>query len=137
MPAPVAERVKRLREISIFRGLSDSALRQVARALTEFEAKPGQIIVEARTSGSGMFIITDGTVAVDARRAKVELGPGAVFGELALLTDQKRTARVSARTDVRGFALSRRDFTRLIEEHPKLALGLLQVLAERLTRAMS
>ena len=75
---------------------------------------------------------------VEARRERIELGAGSVIGELALLNaDEKRTARVRAHTDVRGFALSRRDFTRLVEDHPKLALALLQVLAQRLSDTMT
>ena len=84
-----------------------------------------------------MFVVTDGTVRVEARRERIELGPGSVIGELALLNvDERRTARVRAVTDVSGYALSRRDFTRLLESQPKLSLALLRVLAQRLTDQM-
>ena len=84
-----------------------------------------------------MFFITDGTVEVVAARETIELGPGEFVGELALLNaDDRRTARVLAQTDVRGYALSRPDFERLVESEPKLALALLEALAERLSKMM-
>ena len=137
MAVPLTKRVESLRKTSLFEAVDDRSLRQIAKALSEFEARPGQVLVEARAPGSGMFIVTDGEVRVEARRERIELGPGTVIGELALLNaDQVRTARVRAVTDVSGYALSRRDFTRLVESHPKLALALLRVLAQRLTDQM-
>ena len=48
----------------------------------------------------------------------VELGPGEFFGEVALLTDSPRNARVRARTDVRCLAISRHVFTLLLDAQP-------------------
>lgn len=138
MAASLAERVERLRAIPLFAGLSDRSLGHVAKALDEFEAPAGQILVEPGAVGSGMYVISDGTVSVETRRQRLELGPGEFFGELALLNaDEHRIGRVQAKTDVRGFALSRRDFEQLLESEPKLALALLRGLAARLSAAVS
>ena len=132
--ATLAERTERLHSVPLFSTLGPAALRRVARAATAVDVPAGQVLVEPGTPGSGMFVILDGTVSVDTRRKTLELGPGEFFGELSLLNvDERRTARVRAKTDVRAIALSRRDFTRLVESEPKLALALLQALAQRLT----
>ena len=84
--------------------------------------------------GSGLLVVTDGTVLVE-RPAKegVELGPGEFLGELALLTPEGlHTARVRAKTAAVLLAIGRTEFTRLIEAEPKIALALVSSLAARL-----
>ena len=126
-------RLERLRSVPLFAGLSRRALQDVAGAAKEIEAPAGQVLVQPRTKGSGMFVIEDGTVVVEKRGWKTELGPGEFFGELALLNSRgERTARVRAKTDVRCLALSRRDFVRLLEQDAKLAITMLETVAGRL-----
>jgi CRP-like cAMP-binding protein len=83
-----------------------------------------------------MFVVTDGDARVELRGGtERKLHAGECFGELALLiTDGTRTARVRAETDVRCLAISRDDFRHLLEREPRLAISLLEVLAERLAR---
>jgi len=93
------------------------------------------VLIEPRAIASGMFVIADGTVTVQPRDVDpTELGPGAVVGELALLTnDGTRTARVQAVTDVRCLTLDRATLQQAFEEEPKLAIALLQSAVERLS----
>jgi CRP-like cAMP-binding protein len=131
--ASASARVERLRSVPLFEGLSRRALQEVAAAAKEIEAPAGQVLVEPRMKGSGMFVIEDGTVVVEKRGWKTELGPGEFFGELALLNSHgERTARVRAKTDVRCLAVARRDFVRLLEQDPKLGIAMLETLAGRL-----
>ena len=59
------------------------------------EAEEGQVLALQDDPGAGMFILCDGTVAVELRSGTLELGPGDFFGELALLVDDgARVARV-------------------------------------------
>ncbi|MDP8911348.1 MAG: cyclic nucleotide-binding domain-containing protein [Actinomycetota bacterium] len=134
----VADRLERLRSIPLFADLSRAALEQVARAAHEVEIPAGRVIIEPRTKGSGMFVIEDGTVGVETRSRKTDLGPGDFVGELALLnSSSERTARVRAKTDVRCLAIDRHDFEDLLEANPKIAITMLATLAERLDRATS
>jgi CRP-like cAMP-binding protein len=93
----------------------------------------GTLLIEADSPGAGLFVIDEGRVRVEQRgQRRAELGPGTVVGEMALLRrDGLRTARVRALTDVRCFALDRRTFQRVLVEEPRLALSLLETLAER------
>jgi len=82
-----------------------------------------------------LFRSADGTVIVQPRDADpVELGPGEIVGELALLRrDGTRTARVQAASDVRCLTLDRTTLQQAFEEEPKLAIALLQSAVERLS----
>ena len=127
------ERVEALAGVPLFEGLDEPSLEAIARTAGEVEAPAGQVLIEPRMKGSGMFMLLEGVATVDMRgkRAK-ELEPGACFGELALLTpDGVRTARVRAKTSVRCLAIRRDDFQEMLLAQPKLALALLEVVAAR------
>ena len=129
--------VDTLREIPLFAALSDDALERVAAIAAELDYPAGLTLAQADDAGSGMFVVEEGTVVVEARGQTIELGPGEFFGELSLLApDAHRVARVRAGTDVRCLAISRTDFTELLEAEPRLALAMLPVLAKRLADAM-
>jgi hypothetical protein len=66
--------------------------------MTTFEAPAGQVLVEIGQPGSGLFVIQDGEVQVEFSRRAAMRGPGDFSGEIALLTDRPRTARVRATT---------------------------------------
>lgn len=122
-----------LRSVPLFAELSDESLERIKAAVTEFEAPSGAVLVQPDVEGSGLYIICDGTVAVETRGAgTIELGPGECVGELALLTPAPRSARVSAKTSVRALAIDRSRFGRLLESEPQIAVSLLGVLARRL-----
>ena len=61
------------------------------------------------------------------------MGPGEVFGELALITSNPRSANVVALTDVDLMVLEREAFHQQVAENPQVALNLLAVLGKRLT----
>lgn len=122
-----------LRGVPMFAELSDESLERIKQAVTEFDAPPGAVLVQPDAEGSGLYVVCDGTVAVETRGAgTIELGPGECVGELALLTPAPRSARVSAKTSVRGLAIDRARFSGLLETEPQIAVSLLGVLARRL-----
>src|ERR1700730_1751505 len=114
-----------LSSVRVFAALSRASLERVARVATQFDAPAGQLLIEPNTTGSGMFVLLEGTATVHVRgRATQELEAGQCFGELALLTPAAlRTARVRAKTNVRCLAITRSDFRMLLEAEPKLALA--------------
>ena len=130
----LAYRVEALRGASIFGTLDEPFLRRLAGDMTEVDLPAGHVLIEPRATGSGLFVVVEGTVSVEPRGvAARELGPGSVVGELALLTrDGTRTARVRATTPVRCLALDRASFDRALEDEPSLAVALVHAAAERL-----
>jgi CRP-like cAMP-binding protein len=124
-----------LRSIPMFAGLEGPALADLAACMTSFEAPAGQVLVEVGQPGSGLFVIQAGEVHVELPGRVVTRGAGDVVGEIALLTDRPRTARVRATSTVRCWALARKDFARLLEEHPTIAVRMLPALADKLADA--
>jgi CRP-like cAMP-binding protein len=75
---------------------------------TECEFPAGQVMIEFGQPGSGLYFIRRGTVTVDAPEGTRELGAGNIVGERALDDPHgTRSARVTAKTDVRAVAVDR------------------------------
>lgn len=129
--------VERLRAVPLFAELDDGELERVAAVCAEFEVPAGHVLIERGQPGSGMFCITEGTVTVELPHGPVQLGPGEFVGELALLAEITRIARVRAATPVKGFALGRVAFAELLDRDPHVAVRMLPVLARRLAEAES
>ncbi len=124
-----------LARVTLFSGLSGRQLRKLAQHVKEREFRPGVTIVEEGTmSGVGFFILADGEAAVSVDGVEVtRLGPGDHFGELALLSEDVRTASVTAVTRVRCLVIAFWDFRRFAKENPDVSWKLLQHLAMLLT----
>ncbi|MGN6798286.1 MAG: cyclic nucleotide-binding domain-containing protein [Gaiellaceae bacterium] len=135
MAVDLDARVAALRRSAVFGGLDEPFLSRLAGSMAEVTFPAGRVLIEPRAAGSGMFVIDEGTVSVQPRDVEpTELGPGAIVGELALLTeDGTRTARVQALTDVRCLTLDRATLQRAFDDEPKLAIALLQSAVERLS----
>lgn len=80
------------------------------------------MILQANTVGEDMFFIEHGTVAVLATNGKVVtyLKDGEFFGEMALVTHEKRVASVVATTYVDIYRLRKDDFEEAIHSYPKI-----------------
>jgi CRP-like cAMP-binding protein len=127
------ELLGRLRNVPLFSDLDEEHLRRMAEMATGFEVDHGFVLIEHGQPGSGMFVILDGTVEIDVpSHEPITRGAGDFVGELALLTDETRIARVRALTHVRGLAISRAAFWELLHEEPRVAVAMLPELARRL-----
>jgi CRP-like cAMP-binding protein len=128
--------VEGLRALPLLSGMTDDGLSRVAGCAAELEAEEGQVLALQDDPGSGMYVIREGTVAVELRSGTIELGAGDFFGELALLVeDGARVARVRATSPVRCISIPREDFLALVETEPSFAHALLRELARRLAEA--
>ncbi len=90
-------------------------------------------IVSEGTTGIFMFVVVEGAVEVSIQGKVVErLGPGGVFGELALVDQGPRAATVVAASDCVLLNINRSDFLSLIGTKPEFGLSMLKALAARL-----
>jgi CRP-like cAMP-binding protein len=127
-----------LRNVPLFVEADEAQLVRIAEVATAFEVPAGRVLAERGQPGSGMFVLLEGTVEVDVPGLDpIELGPGDFVGELSLLTESDRLARVRALTPVRGLAIGRAAFHALINDEPRIALAMLPVLARRLAAVES
>ena len=101
-----------LQRVAYFRELDARTRRRLGRALCSGLALPGDRLIRRGELGDSMFFIVDGAVAVQWPGGRRTLGSGDVFGEIALVTGQRRTADVVALTYVQYLVLRREDFER-------------------------
>ena len=128
-----SDKIAQLRDVPIFATLHDDALWSLAESASDFDASAGQVLIQPDQPGTGLLILTSGRATVELGTQSVDCGPGECIGELSLLVDDLvHMARVRAATDVRGFAISRDDFDRLIDSDSRIALAMLRALANRL-----
>ncbi|MBV8950124.1 MAG: cyclic nucleotide-binding domain-containing protein [Actinobacteria bacterium] len=125
-----------LRNVPLFSALSRKELGLVARRSEDVTVAPGKVLVSEGAPGSEFFVIVDGTAKVTRQGRKVAtLGPGAAFGELALLDRAPRNASVVAETPMELVVLGQREFAGILDEVPGFARKLLAGLAHRLREA--
>jgi CRP-like cAMP-binding protein len=82
------------------------------------------------------FVVESGEASVEVQGEEVAtLGPGAAFGEIALIDRRPRTATVTAISDLKTYGLPVFVFRPFVEARPELAWKLLESLADRLAVA--
>ncbi len=93
----------------------------------------GKVIMVAGQAGALMYVVSEGRVAISIRGAVVErVGPGGVFGEMALVDQSPRAANAVAETDCALLAINRLVFLNLVKADPTFGTSLLSAMAERL-----
>jgi CRP-like cAMP-binding protein len=123
----------RLCTVPLFADLEHDHLRSVAKLVIDFEAPAGHVLIQPGMVGAGLFLFEEGTATLSLHDHDVQLGPGEMVGELALLDDRHvHTARVKTTSVVKGYCISRDDFDSLLHDEPKIAIPMLKVLAKRL-----
>lgn len=107
------------------------------RNSTDFESFPaGKVIFEEGEAGRQLYVVKDGEVDIVIHGNTVEtIGPGGVFGEMALIEAGTRSAKAVAHTDCALVPIDERRFSFLIQQTPQFALQVMRIMAERLRRA--
>ena len=127
--------VRILATVPLFEGMSRSRLRSLAdRAKVVGYGADRLVLGEGVRGGGSVFVLLEGTarVEVGGRRVGRRLGPGDVFGEMALLDGRPRAASVIADSDIVAAQLSRTAFLDLVRSDPDIALRVMEGLAARL-----
>jgi CRP/FNR family transcriptional regulator, cyclic AMP receptor protein len=129
--------IELLEQIPLFEGLPHQELERIARSFKERRFSAGDTVAAEGSGGVGFFVIGEGTATVDVHgEQRGQLGPGDYFGEIALIDDQaRRTATITAETDLTCYGLTSWDFRPLVETNAEIAWKLLQVMAKRLREA--
>jgi N-acyl-L-homoserine lactone synthetase len=97
----------------------------------------GETIIRLGDRGDDAFVIVDGNAtAINAAGQPIrQLGPGDLFGELALLTPRPRTATVVADTELDLMVIDRAAFHHQLRSNPEVMEQVLKMLADRLAGA--
>lgn len=115
-------------------GIGHEALRLIAFSAERIELRAGDILFDKGEDANGGYVIETGQLVLlpGNGQAELEVGPGALIGELALVVDTQRPVTAIARTRTRLFSIPRTLFCRMLEEYPRIAATLRTQLAERM-----
>lgn len=92
-----------------------------------------KVIMKEGEGGVFMYVVMEGRVAISIKGKVVErIGPGGVFGEMALVDQSPRAATATAETDCELLSINRKDFLDSVKTNPAFAVALLKGLADRL-----
>jgi tetratricopeptide (TPR) repeat protein len=121
----------------LFEGLSQQELVALIHGLKLLTFAPGDILVGEGAPGDSMFIITTGRVKAYVRDPKghflkvQELGEGAFFGEISILTGKPRTATITAASNVEVLELDKATLDSITQTYPRIRETLERFRVER------
>lgn len=126
----------------LFGSLDESRLRALIERVRLVQLEAGEMVFRQGDEGDGLYVVASGQVAVvlEAGEHKTELarlGEGAFFGEIALLTRQKRTASVVASEPADLLLIDRDTLLSLVDEHPAVLKIVLRFLRDRLIDSLT
>jgi CRP-like cAMP-binding protein len=123
----VAAPVELLRRVELFAGLHEAELTELACLAQERRANRGAPVSIAGSRASGFFVIGTGTATVSVHgQLRRRLGPGEHFGELALIDGGRRSADITADSDMEYYGLSERAFRSFLMAHPQVMWQMLE-----------
>ena len=122
-----------LRTVPLFGELDDSDLAKVAGLFKERHFADGETVTKEGSGGAAFFLIESGTAGITIRgKPRPGIGPGAHFGEVALIDGKERSATITATSDLVCYGLTYWDFQPLARENAAIAWGLLQAVTKLL-----
>lgn len=127
-----------LKNHALFGQLQPDVLKRLASYSHVKAVSAGTTIFQRGDPGDSLFAVFTGSIKIsnrasDGKDAVLNLiSPGQIFGEIALLDGQPRTADAAAVTDCHLMVIDRRDFIPLLSDHPETALKLIELLCSRL-----
>lgn len=133
-----------LKDLRIFQGMGEGELRRVARLFKQKLYRPGEAIFEAGSTGREMYVVERGEVEIvtgDGSKLLATIKSGTVFGEIAFLNGEPRTAKAVAKSAAILRVVERADFDKLIQRELHLGRVFFQNvaldLADKLKRTTS
>ncbi|MCC7381886.1 MAG: cyclic nucleotide-binding domain-containing protein [Deltaproteobacteria bacterium] len=125
--------------VPLFSEIERSAFVPLVRAMTHRRVSPGEVIVREGEPGASLFVVVHGDLRVtrdrgDEPQLLARLGGGSLFGEMALLTDQPRTASVVAETACELFEIGRDHVEKVVAAHPAFGQELIDFAKRRMLR---
>lgn len=138
---PLSPRLHRLKNSTLFNSLTPLELKIVDGLMHERHYLTEEIVFDQGEEGQALYVVTSGRVAICRVQGEnlvtvAELGPGSVFGDLALLDDSPRNAQARALENCELAVFFRADFLGLMETDAiigyKISLNLARLIGQRL-----
>jgi branched-chain amino acid transport system substrate-binding protein len=132
-----AELDRLLTRVDLFRHLDDEHRAAIADVVSRGEVQKGDVVVEQGDRSDSLFVLGEGLLEVSVtppggeRRAINRLCAAQVFGEMALLTGEARSATVRALLPSVIYSIAKADFHAILRDNPELATQLGEILTQR------
>ncbi|MEE2657292.1 MAG: HEAT repeat domain-containing protein [Candidatus Latescibacterota bacterium] len=144
-PLTNIEKITFLKESSFFAALPLEELYHVALSVQEEAVRSGTTVIEQGSLGDKMYIVIDGRLEVrvfgdtegDTGQQVAQLEDRQVFGDMALLDDEPRSASVIALEECRLLSLQRSDLERILRRYSSIAFSMMRMLSQRLREAQA
>ncbi len=128
-----SEILDQIAHVEMLHNLSPSEVQAIIPLLKPLTVEPDTVLCQEGDPGDALFMIVSGEADIyKGPNLMAHLGPGEMFGEMALLTGEERSASVIARTPMQLYELDKVDFDAMLTRSPHLASGLSRILARRL-----
>ena len=133
--AAIDSKLEMLRGVSLFQTMSDRELAAVEQLADTVDVPAGRVLMRQGASAGEMFVIAAGGVVVERDgREVVKLGPGAVVGEMALLSEAPRNATVTTTEPSTLFVLAHREFHSLLDQSADVRKCIFDAVARRIEK---
>ena len=97
----------------------------------------GQVIFRKDDPGLVMYAVVEGEVEILASdKVILSVGPGGIFGEMALIDEAPRSATAVAKTACKLVPIDKKRFTFLVQQTPFFALSVMRIMSERLRKQL-
>ena len=124
-----------LAKVPLFALCSRDDLARIAQAADAITVDAGRVLVTEGERGTEAFVIVEGQASVTRDGEELaKLGPGAPFGELALIEQTERNATVAADTYMELLVIGSREFSALMDESAEFRRSIMAALADRLRK---
>jgi len=137
------EITKQLKKTTIFNGLSDDALKELAQKASTRALKQGDVLMRKGEVGDSLFLIHEGWVKIVTTDSKGDelilnrCGPGETIGEMALLDRGPRSATVIALGDAEVLELKQDAFQEILDQRTDVSFAIIRGYSARLRFATS
>ena len=134
--------IEELRQFPMLAQMTDADMEDLLLLLKREEFSEGSRIIEENEEGDCMYLLLEGQVDVlkttlygeEYVCAKLDDSMHCIFGEMAIIDRDRRSATILAKTNCRTVVLSSEDFRSFCEKHPQAGCRLLMVISANLCR---
>lgn len=127
------EKVLHLKNVTLFQDVLAEDLVTIARVANEHRFAAGEQLIRQGVPGEATYVVVEGEVKVTrGDQTLATVGPGAVLGEMSVVSDVPTSADCVAVTRGVALRIAREEFHALLQDFPTTAIGVMHVLAQRL-----
>ena len=134
------EKTKILKTFSIFEGVSEEAVSQIAKKMRTSVIHPLEVFVEEGFDDHFTYFVYKGVASLFRTTREGEIinidvvGSPTIIGMSGLIDNKKSSTSAMAIDQIQTFVLNQRDFQEMIPNYPKLTLNVMKLFAQRMHR---